>query len=50
MQVESLYMPLDKRRLEQEALAGAWLIVVPDILNITTLSTDKLQDNPRLRF
>ena len=39
-----------KRRPERAALGGAWLTVVPDILNGTTLSPDKFWYNLHLRF
>ena len=34
-----------KRRLERSTQAGEWLVVLPDVLNGTTLSTDKFWDN-----
>ena len=31
-------------------VAGAWLTVVPDLMNWTTLSTEDFRDNLRIRF
>ena len=48
--IKSQETPLAKRRPERAALAGAWLTVVPDILNGTTLSPDNFWYNLHLRF
>ena len=39
-----------KRHLEQATLAGAWMTVVPNILNDMNFSSDKFWDNVCLCF
>ena len=36
--------------MEQATVMGAWLMVVSDLLNGTTLSAEEFQDNIRIRF
>ena len=49
-EVDSQETPLDKKILKWAALAGEWLTVVPDIINVTNLSADNFQDNIFLIF
>ena len=37
-------------KLERATVTGAWLTVVPDLLNRTTLTAEEFRDNLRIRF
>ena len=42
--------PLAKRCLERAAMDGAWIRVLPSIINGTNFSDDEFWDNVRLHF
>ena len=42
--------PLAKRCLERAAMDGAWIRVLPSIINVTNFSDDEFWDNVRLHF
>ena len=48
--IKSLETPLDKMCHERVTLDGAWLTVVSDIINRTTLSADEFQEKLPLSF
>ena len=57
-EIEEAHLDREKRsetnkgqhKPERATVVGAWLTVVPDLLNVTTLLTEEFRDNPRLRF